>query len=444
MKDDPLIGQLVLQAILIACNAVFACAEIAVISMNDMKLAKMAAEGDKRAIRLAKLTSQPARFLATIQVAITLSGFLGSAFAADNFSERITQALVDAGTAIPIQTINAVSVILITLILSYLTLIFGELVPKRLAMKNAEKLALGMSGLISFISKAFAPLVALLTVSTNGVLRLLGVDPNQEDEKVTEEEIRMMVDVGSEKGTIEESEKEMIQNVFEFDDVSAGEILTHRKSVDLLWSDEGDEEWAKVIHESRHSYYPVLGEDGDDVIGILDAKTYFRLDDRSRETVMAQAVLPPYFVPETIKADDLFREMKRTRRHFVVVMDEYGGMCGIVTMNDLLEEIVGDLPEAGEEQLCLITPLEDGGYLMPGCVPLDAITDKLGVELPNDEYDTLNGLVFDAIGAIPEDGTTFELSAHGLDIRVLDVQDRLITKAEVRRDAAGSVDGQRE
>lgn len=444
MKDDPLIGQLVLQAILIACNAVFACAEIAVISMNDMKLAKMAAEGDKRAIRLAKLTSQPARFLATIQVAITLSGFLGSAFAADNFSERITQALVDAGTAIPIQTINAVSVILITLILSYLTLIFGELVPKRLAMKNAEKLALGMSGLISFISKAFAPLVALLTVSTNGVLRLLGVDPNQEDEKVTEEEIRMMVDVGSEKGTIEESEKEMIQNVFEFDDVSAGEILTHRKSVDLLWSDEGDEEWAKVIHESRHSYYPVLGEDGDDVIGILDAKTYFRLDDRSRETVMEQAVLPPYFVPETIKADDLFREMKRTRRHFVVVMDEYGGMCGIVTMNDLLEEIVGDLPEAGEEQPCLITPLEDGGYLMPGCVPLDAITDKLGVELPNDEYDTLNGLVFDAIGAIPEDGTTFELSAHGLYIRVLDVQDRLITKAEVRRDAAGSVDGQRE
>lgn len=444
MKDDPLIGQLVLQAILIACNAVFACAEIAVISMNDMKLAKMAAEGDKRAIRLAKLTSQPARFLATIQVAITLSGFLGSAFAADNFSERITQALVDAGTAIPIQTINAVSVILITLILSYLTLIFGELVPKRLAMKNAEKLALGMSGLISFISKAFAPLVALLTVSTNGVLRLLGVDPNQEDEKVTEEEIRMMVDVGSEKGTIEESEKEMIQNVFEFDDVSAGEILTHRKSVDLLWSDESDGEWAKVIHESRHSYYPVLGEDGDDVIGILDAKTYFRLDDRSRETVMEQAVLPPYFVPETIKADDLFREMKRTRRHFVVVMDEYGGMCGIVTMNDLLEEIVGDLPEAGEEQPCLITPLEDGGYLMPGCVPLDAITDKLGVELPNDEYDTLNGLVFDAIGAIPEDGTTFELSAHGLYIRVLDVQDRLITKAEVRRDAAGSVDGQRE
>ncbi len=439
MKDDPLIGQLVLQAILIACNAVFACAEIAVITMNDIKLARMAADGDKRAIRLVKLTSQPARFLATIQVAITLSGFLGSAFAADNFSERITQAFTQAGTAIPAQTINAISVILITLILSYLTLIFGELVPKRLAMKNAEKLALGMSGLISFISKVFAPLVGLLTISTNGVLRLFGVDPNQEDERVTEEEIRMMVDVGSEKGAIEQSEKEMIQNVFEFDDVSADEILTHRKNVDILWADESDEEWAKVIHESRHSYYPILGEDGDDVIGILDAKTYFRLDDRARKNVMEQAVLPAYFVPETIKADDLFREMKRTRRHFVIVMDEYGGMCGIVTMNDLLEEIVGDLPEAGDEQPSLITPLDDGCYLMQGCVPLDAITDKLDVELPNDEYDTLNGLVFGAIDAIPEDGTTFEVSAHGLDIHVLEVRDRLIMKAQVRRSSSAAV-----
>lgn len=433
MKEDPLIWQLILQFALIACNAVFACAEIAVISMNDVKLARMAQEGDKRARRLARLTDKPARFLATIQVAITLSGFLGSAFAADNFSERIATALSEAGTAIPYKTIDTVSVIIITLILSYLTLVFGELVPKRLAMKNAEKLALGMSGLISFIAKVFAPLVGLLTVSTNGVLRLLGIDPNEEDEEVTEEEIRMMVDVGSEKGTIEESEKEMIQNVFEFDDVSADEILTHRRQVDLLWSDDDDDEWAKLIHDTRHSYYPILGESGDDVIGILDAKTYFRLDDRSRKTVMEQAVLPPYFVPETIKADDLFREMKRTRRHFVIVMDEYGGMCGIITMNDLIEEIVGDLSETDEEQEGAIAPTEDGGYIMQGGVPLDAITDELGVELPNDEFDTLNGLVFNALGAIPEDGSTFELSAHGLDIRVLEVRDRLVEKAEVRR-----------
>jgi len=438
MKDDPLIWQLVLQFALIACNAVFACAEIAVITMNDVKLSRMAQDGDKRAKRLARLTSKPARFLATIQVAITLSGFLGSAFAADNFSERITAAVVRAGSSIPEKTIDSVVVVAITLLLSYFTLVFGELVPKRLAMKNAEKLALGMSGLISFISAVFAPLVGLLTVSTNGMLRLLGVDPNQEDEEVTEEEIRMMVDVGSEKGTIEESEKEMIQNVFEFDDVSADEILTHRRQVDILWSDDDDEEWAKIIHDTRHSYYPILGENADDVIGILDAKTYFRLDDHSRETVMKEAVQPPYFVPETIKADDLFREMKRTRRHFVVVMDEYGGMCGIVTMNDVIEQIVGDLSEADGEEDCLISPLGDGCWLMQGGVPLDAITDELGVELPNDDFDTLNGLVFSALGAIPEDGSTFDLNAYGLDIHVLEVRDRLVEKAEVRRSAAAS------
>ncbi len=433
MSEDPLIWQLMLQFVLILCNAVFACAEIAVITMNDVRLTRMASEGDKRAVRLAKLTSKPARFLATIQVAITLSGFLGSAFAADNFAARITKGLVEAGTRIPVQTLNTLSVIVITLLLSYLTLVLGELVPKRIAMKNAEKLALRISGFIGFISKVFAPLVWLLTVSTNGVLRLLGIDPNEEPEEVTEEEIRMMVDVGSEKGTIEESEKEMIQNVFEFDDVSADEILTHRRYVDLLWSDESDAEWAKIIHDTRHSFYPILGENGDDVIGILDAKTYFRLDDRSRAAVMEEAVQPPYFVPESIKADDLFREMKRMRRHFMIVMDEYGGMCGIITMNDLIEEIMGDISEEPEDEADAIIPTDDGGWIMPGGVPLDVITDELGVELPNDEFETLNGLIFDALGAIPEDGLTYELTAHGLEIRVLEVRNRLVEKAEVHR-----------
>lgn len=442
MPEDPLIWQLLLQLILILFNAIFACAEIAVITMNDVKMGRMASEGDKRALRLSKLTSKPGRFLATIQVAITLSGFLGSAFAADNFAARITKAFIAAGTAIPEKTLNTLSLVLITLLLSYLTLVLGELVPKRLAMKNAEKLALGMSGLISFISIVFAPLVGLLTVSTNGVLRLLGIDPNEEPEEVTEEEIRMMVDVGSEKGTIEESEKEMIQNVFEFDDVSADQILTHRRYVDLLWSDESDAQWAQIIHDTRHSFYPVLGENGDDVIAILDAKTYFRLDDRSREAVMKEAVQPPYFVPESMKADDLFREMKRTRRHFMVVMDEYGGMCGIVTMNDLIEEIMGDISEEPEDEADAIVPTGDGGWIMPGGVPLDVITDELGVELPNDEFDTLNGLIFDALGAIPEDGVTYELSAHGLDIRVLEVCNRLVEKAEVRRSAPEPVGAQ--
>ena len=315
-----------MQLILLICNAVFACAEIAVISLNDNRLAKLAAEGDKRAVRLARLTNQPARFLATIQVVITLSGFLGSAFAAENFSDGIVDWLVGLGVGIPRGTLDTITVTLITLVLSYITLIFGELVPKRVAMRNAEKLSLAISGLMTFISKLFAPIVWLLTVSTNAVLRLLGIDPNEKDEEVSEEEIRMMVDVGSEKGVIDEEEQRMIQNVFEFDDLAVEEFATHRTDMVVLWEDESVEQWNQTIRENRHSLYPVCGETADDVIGILNAKDYFRLEERTRENILREAVRPAYFVPQSIRADVLFRQMKKTRNHFAVVLDEYGGV----------------------------------------------------------------------------------------------------------------------
>ena len=431
MNNDPLIWQLILQAVLIALNAVFACAEIAVITMNDAKLAKLAAEGDKRAVKLARLTSQPARFLATIQVAITLSGFLGSAFAANNFAKRITEAFANSGSTIPAATINTVSVLLITLILTFITLVFGELVPKRVAMKNAEKLALGMAGLINGVSKVFAPIVWLLTVSTNGILRVLGIDPNAEDEEVTEEEIRMMVDVGSEKGTIEATEKEMIHNVFEFDNVSAEDILTHRTQVDILWLDESDEDWAEVIHNTRHSFYPICRDSSDDVVGILDAKTYFRLSDKTRDNVLAQAVQPARFVPETIKADDLFLDMKRSRNHFAVVMDEYGGMCGIVTMNDLIEVIVGDIDETEEDGESLVEQIGDGVWRTQGSVQQEDISEAIGCPLPSDEFDTLNGLVFSVLNEIPEDGTEFAVDAGCLHIEVREMKNHGIERAEI-------------
>ena len=431
MKNDPIFWQLILQAILIALNAVFACAEIAVITMNDAKLAKLASEGDKRAIKLARLTSQPARFLATIQVAITLSGFLGSAFAADNFAKRITAAVSASWPSAPLSTINTVSVLLITLILTFFTLVFGELVPKRVAMKNAEKLALGMAGMINGVAKVFAPLVWLLTISTNGILRLLGIDPNAEDEEVTEEEIRMMVDVGSEKGTIEAQEKEMIHNVFEFDNVSAEDILTHRTQVDILWLDESDEDWAETIHNTRHSFYPICRDSSDDVVGILDAKTYFRLNNRSRESVMEQAVQPARFVPETIKADDLFLDMKRSRNHFAVVMDEYGGMCGIVTLSDLIEVIVGDIDEQEDDGLPAISLVREGVWQTEGFATLDEISEATGCPLPTDEYATLNGLVFSVLNEIPEDGTVFEVEVSGLHVLVLEMKNHGIERAEI-------------
>ena len=423
--------QIVLQLVLIALNAVFACAEIAVISINDAKLAKLAQEGDKRAIRLAKLTSQPARFLATIQVAITLAGFLGSAFAADYFAELLTEVIVSWNIGLSPATIDTIALILITLILSYLTLVFGELVPKRVAMKKAETLALGMSGLISFISKVFAPLVWLLTASTNCILKLFGIDPNEASDNVTEEEIRMMIDVGSENGTIEEMEKEMLQNVFEFYDVTVGEIATHRTQVDMLWMDDSEATWEHIIHESRHSFYPVCQDSADDIVAILDAKDYFRNAGASKETILQVATEPTHFVPETLKAEILFSNMKKTRNHFAVVLDEYGGVVGIVTMNDLIEEIVGDFAEEDDKNEPIFEKIDEKTWRMSGSIPLDVITDELGIELPNDEFDTLGGLIMSTQTSVPDDGTQFECEAYGLHIDVIKVNDHLIEEAIV-------------
>lgn len=425
--------QIILQIILILLNAVFACAEIAIISMNDNKLASMAASGDKRAIRLARLTSQPARFLATIQVAITLSGFLGSAFAADNFSDSLVNLLMNIGIRLPEATLNSISVILITLLLSYFTLVFGELVPKRIAMKKAESLALAMSALITYISKLFAPIVWFLTASTNGILRLFGIDPNTEEENVSEEEIRMMVDVGSEKGVIDQDEKEMIQNVFEFDDLAVSEFATHRTDISLLWLEEPIEEWGKTIHDTRHSLYPICDETVDRVIGVLNAKDYFRLEPKTKENILENAVKPAYFVPETVCADVLFRQMKKTRNHFAVVLDEYGGMVGIVTMSDLLEQIVGDLEDDDYEinQEHEIERIDSSTWKILGCATLDKVAKDLSINLPVDDYDTFSGFIFGSYGCIPDDGTTFELDINNLHIQVLSIIDHKIDKAIV-------------
>lgn len=419
--------------LLIALNAVFACAEIAVISMNDNKLEKLAASGDKRALRLAHLTSQPARFLATIQVAITLSGFLGSAFAAENFSDGLVSWLIGLGVKIPVTTLDTIAVVFITIVLSYFTLIFGELVPKRVAMRNAETLALGMSALISGISKAFAPIVWFLTISTNGILRILGIDPNAEEEEVGEEEIRMMVDVGSEKGTIDHEEKQFIQNVFEFDDLTAGKIATHRTDIDMLWMEETMEDWANTIHSTRHTLYPICADSADNVVGILNAKDYFRLADKSREKVMKEAVKTPYFVPESVKADVLFRNMKHSRNTLAVVLDEYGGMSGIVTMNDLVEQLVGDLgnDEFEQEEIPQIEQIESKKWKIHGSILLEDVSKAVGILVDSEEYDTFNGLIFSELGTIPKDGTCVEVRTAGLVIQVTEIRDHQVEEAIV-------------
>ncbi len=426
---------LLLQVILIALNAVFACAEIAVLSVSDAKLKHMAENGNRKAKRLAKITKDPAKFLATIQVAITLSGFLGSAFAADNFSEYLVPWLIGLGIPLSVSALDTLAVIVITLILSYFTLVFGELVPKRLAMKRSEKIAMNMASPLRFISIIFTPIVWFLSVSTNLVLRICGVDPREKDEEVSEEDIRMMVDAGSESGSIENEEKEFIQNVFEFNDLTAGEIATHRTDVSILLLDDEPSDWAATIHESRHTLYPMCDGSADKVMGVLNAKDYFRLDDKSRDSILEHAVHPVYFTPETTKADVLFRNMKNARHTLSVVVDEYGGMVGIVTVHDLMEELVGELDNESDiidEDMPRIEAMDESTWLVLGNVRLDELEDATGVALESDSYDTFTGLIFDELSMIPDDGdAVIELDCRGLHILISRIEGHQIMEATV-------------
>lgn len=431
-----LVPQLILQIILIALNAIFAAAEIAIISVNDAKLASMAAQGNKKAVRLARLTSAPAKFLATIQVAITLSGFLGSAFAADNFADRLVQLILKTGWQINESTLRSICVVLITLILSYFTLVLGELVPKRVAMKKAESLALAISGLIAFISKLFAPIVWFLSVSTNGVLRLFGIDPNEQDEEVTEEEIRMMIDAGSEKGTIDEEEKELLQNVFEFDDMTAAEIATHRTDVNILWLEDSVEEWRKEIIASRHTYFPVCRDTADNIVGVLNSKDFFANPDMTKKDLMRAVVKKPYLVPESVRADVLFKNLKARRESFAIVIDEHGGMEGVVTITDILECIVGDFDEDTLSENNGRPDIEKTGeneWQIVGGALISDVCEELEVHIPDEDYDTFGGYVLSILGTVPADNSRFTVEDEDLVINVVSVQEHRIELTTVTK-----------
>lgn len=428
-------GAIILQIVLIFLNAVFASAEIAVISTNETKLHKLAEKGDKRAKRLTKLTSQPSRFLSTIQVAITLAGLLGSAFAAENFADPLAAAIANTGVPISAGVLKTLCMILITFVLSYFNIVFGELIPKRIAMRRAEKMALGMSGMLRFVSVLFAPLVWLLTVSVNGVLRLFGIKPEAEEEPVTEEEILLMAEAGSETGAIGAKENELIRNVFEFNDSTAGEACTHRKDAVVLSLQESDEQWLERIRSSRHTYYPVCGKNADDVRGVLNTKIYFRLEDKSRKNVMRRAVKNAMFAAESMPADKLFQKMKASREYFAVVVDEYGGMSGIITLHDLMELLVGDLEETGEERDYYIEKTGENQWEIGGLAPLDETERALGIELQGDAADgceTFGGYVIAESGNVPEDGSAMRVETPQLIIDVLSVKDHRIEKMRVQ------------
>jgi len=432
-KGDPLLWQLLLLAFLVFINAFFTCAEVALITINKNKLEKMSSSGHRKAKRILSLTSQPSKFIASVQVVITLAGLLSSAFAADSFSGRLTNWLVSSGVQIPAKTLSNISLVTITIILSFIAMVLSELLPKRIALKKADTLAFAMSGAVLLVSRIFAPAVWLLTKTTNGILRIIGISPETDAETVTEDEIKLLLDVGSARGTIEESEKEIIHNVFEFDDKSAGEVMTHRRDTDLLWLEDSDDEWEKSIMEKKPSYFPVCGENQDDVKGVLSSKNYLRLMDRRRENVMARAVSPAQFIPTSVKINVLFKRMKKNRNHFAVVLDEHGGLMGVITMTDLLEELVGNLDDdsSNPEEQPLIKKTGSQTWMLSGAVSLDKAAGELRVSLPVDRYETFAGYVFSLLGEIPEDGFQAELEANGLKIKVLKIKERRLEKALV-------------
>ncbi|MFA7672816.1 MAG: hemolysin family protein [Clostridia bacterium] len=435
--SDPLVGQLLLQIVLIGINGFFAATEIAVLSLNANKLKRQAEQGDKHAGRLLKIVNEPSGFLSSIQVGITFAGFLASAFAADNFSDRIVTWLIDdlKVTGISAETINTFSVIIITMILSYFTLVFGELVPKRIAMQKTYNTAKNNTKLMHGFSIVMKPIIWFLTVSTNGVLRLLKLKTKAEEEEVTEDEIKFMIDVGEEKGTINAMEKKMIDNIFEFNNTYAKDIMTHRVDLVMINLEDDNDEIIHTIEDSSYSRIPVYDDDIDNIVGILNVKDYLLKLRKTAVVDVNDIMRPAYFVPETILCDALFRDMQASNSAMAVVVDEFGALSGVVTMEDLLESIVGEIYDEydiSEEQE--ITKLENNLWRVAGSTEIEMLEEKLDITLPEDaEYDTLGGLVFSHLNTIPKDGSKLTIDVFGLNIHVDEIKDHRVEWAYIRK-----------
>ena len=436
--DDPppdgnLLLQIVLLFILILINAFFAMSEIAIISLNDSKIQKMAENGHKKAQQVLKLTSGSSNFLSTIQIGVTLAGFLTSALASQSFSVHLTSWLKHY-ISLPPSVINGISVVIITLLMSYFSLVLGELAPKRIGMQIPEKVSFAVVGTLLGIKKVFKPFVKFLAFSTNLIVKMCGFDPNASEGPVTEEEIRMMVDVGEEKGVIENTQKEMINNIFEFDDINAGDIMTHRTDISAVEVTQSLDDVIQLAVADGYSRIPVYVDDLDDIIGILYVKDLlpFVGSDLPEGKTLRDFMRDAYFVPETKKCGELFSEMGESHVQMAVVVDEYGGTAGIVTLEDLLESIVGNIQDEYDNEDEEISQINDNTFTIDGVTDLEEVSQIIGIELPKGEdYDTLAGFLIDILGFIPKEGEKTEVDYKNIHFTVLDVEERRIGKVRV-------------
>ena len=423
--------QIVLQILFIFICAVITITETSLISLNDSRLEKLAENGSKKAQRLKKLTDNPDHFLQSSQTAVKFSEFVSVGTAVLNFSGSLTETL---GKKIPENVAGFVSVTVILLVMTFLLTTFGEFIPKRLSASNPEKYALRFSGLLTVISVVFRPFVAVTNLISCGILKIIGVNPEKTAETITEEEILMMSDAGAETGAIDEDENRIIKNIFAFDDMTAGQICTHRTEVSVLWADDSIEVWEEIIHRTRHSVFPVCRESIDNVIGVLDAKDYFRTDKKNHENIMKNAVRVPYFVHENMKADKLFAHMKKNKdTHFAVVVDEYGGMSGIITITDLVEKLVGEFADDEEETFEKIMKTGLNTWTVQGNATVGEVCDTLGITLESDRNETFGGYVIAELGNIPKNSEKISVDSDGLHIEILEIKHHRIELCRVTR-----------
>ncbi len=425
-----MLGQIFVLVVLILLNAFFAAAEISFISLNDAKIAKQAKEGNKKAGQIEKMLKTPSKFLATIQIGITLAGFLSSAFASDTFADVLAPMLNNVMPFASVEVWRAISIVMITIVLSFFTLIFGELVPKRIAMKNSERVAFFSIGIIRAISIIAAPFVKLLTAVTNGISKLLGIDEHEE-EIVTEEEIKMMIDQGKEKGTIEESEKELLNNVFEFNDIVASEIMTHRTDIFAVDKDISLDELLKEIskEEYRYSRIPVYDEVIDEIQGILYVKDVLK-NVNKKSFKIKDIMKDAYFVPQNKMIDELFKEMQKNKMQMAIVLDEYGGTAGLITMEDILEELVGDIYDEYDEVEEEYEKIDDDTYILSGSMPIYDVNKLIDAKIPEGDYDTLSGFLQEELGRIPDEEEYPTIETKEITYKIQEYEDRRIVKVK--------------
>ena len=422
--------QIAITLFILVLGMVIKMAEASLFSVSESELDELLASGKKSAVRVSNMRKATSKVRPALRSALTITEFQLTAFLVLFFSKYISEPVINAGGTELVAIV--VGALVTVVVAAFLTVFFIAVLSRHIAIKHSLKASVSLSLFTTVIVVIYTPFSSLIEVLSNAFLRPLGINAEKQENGVSEETIRMMVDAGNEQGTIETEEKEFIENVFAFNDLSADEVATHRTSITILWTNETQNEWEKTISKSHHTYFPICDDKIDNVVGVLNAKEYFRIKERTKENVMAHAVKPPYFIPESMKANAILKSMKQKRTYFAVVVDEYGGMSGIVTVTDLLQCIVGDIfDDLDMPHIPEIEPLDSKMWMIRGSAEKEDVEKALGIDLDGD-FETFAGYVLTMVDFIPDDGEIITVENEIMTVKITSVKDRRIEKTMVQ------------